>query len=426
MDKLITFILILALCWGFSSAQSQKAFTKKELLALELPENLRLINGKKVRRAKKWESKRRPELLALFENLVYGKIPGELDYSSVDAIEEGNNAISNKAIRKQVLLTFKKGNLELPVNLLMYLPKTKKKVPVFLGYNSTGNHSVIYDPEIFLTEAWVIDNPSLGIINNQITEQSRGVMSSHWPIEKIIDSGYGLVTFYYGEIDPDKDDFTDGAHPFFYDNLFTRPNIKEWGAIAAWAWGLIKAMDYLHEEEMVDEERVIAIGHSQLGKAALWASALDERFAMVITNNSGIGGAALFNWHEGEAIKDVNDKYQHWFCDGFNYYNFNERVLPIDQHNLIGLIAPRPVYIANRLGGHNPAREFLSAYFATPVYKLYGKKGIEEAILPKASQPIMNQVGYHLRYGKSGNILYDWQQYILFADFHLKNNISGN
>ena len=425
MKFVLLFVICSCLLINVSVAQKKSVKNEDGLLGIAIPDPLKLLNGKKIRNTRKWEKFARPELLMLFENNVYGKVPGSLTYASFDLIEENSAALDNRAKRKQIQLNFKKDSLEFPVNVLIYLPKTDRKVPVFLAYNFNGNHSVIYDSEIVLTEAWVRDNPSLGIINNQITEQSRGVQSENWPIEKILENGYGLVTVYYGEIDPDKDDFTDGIHPFFYSKYQNRPRSGEWGSISAWAWGLSRVLDYLYEDPDVDENKVIVMGHSRLGKAALWAGAQDERFSIIISNNSGCGGAALFKRKKGETVKVINKNFPHWFSSNFKYFNYNEEELPVDQHELIALIAPRPVYVASAEEDlwSDPEGEYLSAYYASKVYELYGRFGLKSPTMPEVNHPIMNQIGYHIRSGAHDIKEYDWEQYIKFADMHLKQSI---
>ena len=184
----------------------------------QLPDVLTRFNGEKVTTAKEWFKIQRPDILKLFTDEVYGKVPGVQKISEVKVWETSNNAVNGLATRKQLSLFFKKGNRNLEVNVLIYLPKNAQKVPVFLAYNFTGNHTVYADPNIRLTDSWVENDPSLGIINNQVTEQSRATASNGWPVEKIIKSGYGLVTVYYGDVDPDKNDFSDGIEPFFYKN----------------------------------------------------------------------------------------------------------------------------------------------------------------------------------------------------------------
>ena len=388
----------------------------------KLPDVLTRFNGGKVKSAKVWFNKQRPEILKKFTDEVYGRVPGKLEITEVKVWETSNDAINGIAIRKQLSLFFKKGDRNLEVSVLMYLPKSAQKVPVFLAYNFSGNHTINSDPNIRLTESWVNDNPSVGIINNRVTEQSRGSDSDSWPVETIIKAGYGLVTVYYGDVDPDKNDFSDGIEPFFYQPNQNHPKYDEWGSIAAWSWGLSRVMDYLEKDDLVDSKKVAVLGHSRLGKTALWAGATDQRFAMVISNESGCGGAALSKRIFGETVQIINTSFPHWFCGNFLKYNGNEEELPVDQHMLLALIAPRPLYVASAEGDKwaDPRGEFLSAKYASAVYELLGLEGLPAKEMPEINHPVMGTIGYHIRSGKHDLALYDWQQYIQFADKFFK------
>lgn len=423
MRSLILFLMLAFYLTDFSHAQEFRPnYEESRVPEYKLPDVLTRFNGRKVNSEKEWIKKRRPELLKTFTEDVYGKVPGELGISKVEVWETSDHALGNLAIRKQLSLVFKKGSRSLEVNVLMYLPKTQKKSPVFLAYNFYGNHTVSTDPNIRLTESWVANNPSVGIINNQVTEQSRGSDSDSWPMEQIIKDGYGLVTAYYGDVDPDKNDLTDGVQPFFYKGNQTRPKSDEWGSIAAWAWGLSRIMDYLETDSMVDAGHVAVLGHSRLGKTALWAGANDQRFAMVISNESGCGGAALSMRRFGETVRRINTSFPHWFCQNFKKYNNNEDALPVDQHELLALIAPRPLYVASAEGDQwsDPRGEFLAAKYASPVYKLFGLEGLPATEMPPVNQPVMGTIGYHIRTGKHNLTDYDWTQYLKFADLHFK------
>ncbi len=404
------------------NAQNTANYDESKIPDYTLPDPLELLSGEKVKSPALWIEKRRPEILTLFEQEVYGKIPGELNISSWEILETSNSALDNRAIRKQVALKFKKGEKELEVIILIYLPKNVDKAPLFVGYNFSGNHTIVNEKEVILTKSWVRNNERLGINDNKTSEQARGTGSHRWAVEKIIAAGYGLATIYYGDVDPDKNDFTDGVHPFFYTGDQTRPADNEWGSIAAWAWGLTKAMDYFEKDEDIDHSSIIVMGHSRLGKTSLWAGAMDERFAIVISNNSGCGGAALSRRAIGETVKRMNDRFPHWCCANYDAYNDNVNALPVDQHMLIALIAPRPVYIASAEDDKwaDPKGEFLSGIHASPVYELFGKKGITISEMPEVNQPNQNTIGYHIRTGKHNVTDYDWEQYIKFADMHLK------
>lgn len=404
----------------FVQAQEGYNYDEAKVPVFSLPDPLVFQGGGRVRTVKAWEKRRRPQILGLFEDQVYGKIPADLKMTGFRIVEESENTPYKNGHRRQVEMMLKKDSMELVVQLLLYLPQGKKRVPVFLGFNFHGNHSVTNDPEVRITGSWCRDNPSLGIINNQLTEQSRGAESDRWPVRMILDAGFGVATLYYGDVDPDRDDFTDGVHPFAYQPGQSRPGPDEWGAIAAWAWGLSRAADYLETDPDVDASKIVVIGHSRLGKAALWAGATDQRFAAVVSNDSGCGGAALSRRKFGETVKRINTSFPHWFCTNFRAYNDKEEFLSVDQHELIALIAPRPVYIASARDDQwaDPKGEYLSGYYASPVYRLYGKKGLESMVQPPENQPVMNRIGYHIRTGKHDITGFDWKQYLIFANMH--------
>lgn len=412
-------IIFLLLIFSFSTgfAQSEANYDESKVPQFKLPDPLVTFNGKKIKNIKQWERTGRPELLTFFTENMYGEVPGKLDISSIKILEQSDNAFDGKAKRKQVELSFVKGEHKLSFTILLYLPNGEKKVPVFLGYNFNGNHSVTNDVNVIISSAWVNDNPSLGIINNQFTEQSRGSAVNRWPVEKMLAAGFGLATIYYGEVDPDKDDFSDGVHPFFYVDDQKHPADNEWGSIAAWVWGLSRALDYLEQDPDVDVQKVVVFGHSRLGKTSLWAGVTDQRFAGVISNDSGCGGAALSKRAFGETIWRINRSFPHWFCDNFKNYNGNEKALPVDQHEVIAMIAPRPVYVASAEDDQwaDPKGEFLSLMYASPVYELYGIKGITQTALPPVNQPIRGVMSYHIRTGKHDVTDFDWEQYIWWA-----------
>ncbi len=312
------------------------------------------------------------------------------------------------------------------MRLLVYTPKTSEKVPAFLGLNFQGNHTVDPDPSISLNQNWMRDRE--GTKDNRATEASRGVAASRWPIEMIIDRGYGLVTIYYGDIDPDFDDgFENGIHGQFKSETDSIPAGEKWGSIAAWAYGLSSALDFLQQDSLIDGSRVAVIGHSRLGKTSLWAGATDPRFKLVISNDSGCGGAALSRRAIGETIGRINTSFPHWFCDNYLQYNKNEDACPVDQHELIALIAPRAVYVASATEDQwaDPKGEFLSCVHADPVYRLLGTDGMGGSEPPTemvaADTPIKSgTIGYHLRTGGHDVTSYDWAQYLDFADRHVK------
>ena len=386
----------------------------------ELPCQLTCMDGIKCITPEQWFHVRRPELLHLFSENIYGKTPDLENPLRAEIIEEGL-ALSKRALRRQIRLFFpqKTNTTATHMDILCYMPnQIKRPIPLFLGLNFAGNHTIHSDPSILLTSSW-IDEKWEGVVDHHATEKSRGAQALRWDVDQIIERGYALATVYYGDIDPDfDDDYQNGVHPIFYRSDQKRPNDNEWGSIGAWAWGLSRALDYFHTDESIDYSRVAVFGHSRLGKAALWAGACDERFALVISNESGCGGAALSRRCYGETVKSINERFPHWFCNNFRKFNQNENNLPIDQHQLVALIAPRPIYIASAFDDQwaDPKGEFLAGLYADNVYRLTTNDGLPTKEFPPLEQAIMGRIGYHIRRGGHGVMPYDWNQFLDFSD----------
>ncbi len=356
-----------------------------------LPDVLTASDGRKIQNVRQWEKIRRPELLRLFESEMYGRVPGEPAGLHWRTVSEGL-ALDGAALRREVDIFFDEAETE-HLRLLLLLPAGRNgRVPVFLGVNFFGNHTICDDPEISLPDTlrW---RPDYSL-------PARGSQAHRWPVSVILQRGYAIATFCCEDVAWD--------HPYTVDSGIYRLYPDEtMGALAAWGWGLSRAMDYLQTDPDVDGARVAVFGHSRMGKAALWAAARDRRFAMMISNASGCGGAAISRRRFGETLRRINTHFPWWYCLKFHTYNDKEDELPFDQHELLALIAPRPLYVESGTEDlwSDPRGEELGLQNAMPVYRLYGAE---------------NRTGRHVRPGKHEILLYDWERYLDFADRWLR------
>jgi hypothetical protein len=339
----------------------------------------------------------------------------------VEAREKDAVALSGKALRSQVTLHFGARAGGPFLDLLLYRPaKARARVPAFVGLNFDGNHTVSRDEGIALARCWIDDGP--GVVDHRATEAARGASSSRWPVETIVARGYAVATACYGDLDPDFDDgFANGIHPLFRaPGSGARRAPSEWGSIGAWALGLSRALDYLETVDAIDAKRVALIGHSRLGKTALWAAAQDERFWLAVSNDSGEGGAALARRMFGETVKDLNMRFPHWFAEAYRRYDDDVPALPVDQHMLLALVAPRPLYVASATEDlwADPKGEFLAAKAAEPVWRLLGQEGVGVELPPPPDTPVGRTIGYHTRTGAHDLTAWDWERYLDFADRH--------
>ena len=423
-------VLALALS-GALKMHAQDNYDESKVGEYSLPDPLTLLNGKKVESAEQWRTQRRPEIVKLFEEQVFGKVPESAPQIKVVSAEAEMGVIGGLADRKQIGIQFVRNGMAGPtMHLLLYLPaKRSGPVPVFLGLNFLGNHTVHADPGIERGTVWSLEprspdgppNQRRRYISQVGKEEARGQRTGRWQVEKIVNAGFGLATIYYGDIEPDSvQGFPYSIRAMALKPGQSEPAADEWGAIAAWAYGLSKAMDYLETDPDVDAKHVAVMGHSRLGKTSLWAGASDERFALLIANDSGEGGAAIARRNFGERTEGLNRNFPHWYCGNFKQYSNQEARLPIDSHMLIALSAPRPVFVASAVEDRHadPRGEFLGAVGAGPVYELLGKKGLGTDGMPAIHEPIMHDIGYHVRAGVHDVTAYDWDQYIAFAKQH--------
>jgi len=392
-----------------------------------LPDPLTMQDGRKVNSAKMWNEERRPEILKLFEEHVYGKATlhrtGNTAFKTRYEYLSSKPIYNGKGIQHQFQIVWYQGDDEHRVDVIAFVPKSDKKVPAFIGLNFQGNHTTDPDPDIQIARAWSRE----GGAETRSSERPRGAQARRWPVELFLDRGYALVTAYYYDIEPDfNGGYRLGVRRFLYkDGENQKPN--EANTIATWAWGMSEILDsveYFQDKLGIDPKRTVANGHSRLGKTALWAGAIDPRFAMVISNDSGEGGAALARREYGETVHRINTAFPHWFCDNFKKYNLNVHALPVDQHMLIALSAPRPIYVASATLDRwaDPKGEYLSAFHADPVYKLLGTEGFGgvSEVPPEPARSVGGIIRYHNRVGEHDILEFDWKHYFDHADKYVK------
>lgn len=408
----------------WAEAQQKKANYDEALVGSHaLPALLTQADGTLVKTSDDWQKHRRPEVLALYQQHVYGRVPEGLGAPAFTVKEVKKDALGGKATRKLIQITLPSCPAWQGIELMLYTPNgLSRPAPCFAGLSFGGNHAVSTEPDVPLSTRWMRPNKEKHIVDNRATEASRGNESSRWPLEMILSRGFAIATAYYGDIEPDHaEGWKEGLRGLTSPTgTATEWKDGDWGAISAWAWGLSRILDYLETDTAVDAQHCAVIGHSRLGKTSLWAGAQDERFAFVISNNSGEGGAALMRRNYGETTAVITKAFPHWFTPTYTQYAGNEAACPVDQHFLISLAAPRPIYIGSAVEDQwaDPKGEFLSGYHASPVYELFGKQGTGTSEQPPLDTPIGHSIGYHLRTGGHDVKEYDWVQYLTFAEKH--------
>jgi hypothetical protein len=392
------FSLVVGLTWHLGAAEAPPArFFQPDppgMPAYTLPDLLTAADGRKITSADDWKTIRRPEVLELFRKHVYGRVPATAYQKGFRVVNEDAKAMDGAATLRQVEITISAAEKSLTIRLTVFVPnRAPKPVPAFLLICNRGPENV--DP-------------------------TRKIKSEFWPVEEAVARGYGIAAFNNADVDPDRHDgFQDGIHGLL--DGATRPP-DAWGTIAAWAWGASRCMDYLESDKDIARDKVAVIGHSRGGKTALWAGAEDERFAIVCSNNSGCGGAALSRRIHGqkETVAKINKGFPHWFNETFKTYGGREESLPVDQHMLMALIAPRAVCVASAEQDlwADPRGEFTSLALASPVYRLFGKQGLGASPeMPAIGEPLDGDgAHYHIRDGKHNLTLFDWKCYLDFAD----------
>ncbi len=375
-----------------SKQQPDFNFDEARVSPFELPDPLETSTGR-IRTPQRWVE-RRQEILDLFRENVYGRSPGRPEQVRFQRVDQNPTAMEGTVTHERVAILSMQSGREHRFELTIFLPNARREpVPLFLLLNNRP-------------------------VSN--TDPARRETSGFWPAEQVIARGYGIAALQNGELAPDdKERFREGVIRLFEGAASDPRPSNAWGALAAWAWGASRAMDYFETDGRIDAKRIAVLGHSRGGKAALWAGAEDERIAIVISNESGQGGAALSRRNFGETVARITDAFPHWFAANYKSFAGREAALPVDQHMLLALMAPRALYVASADEDlwADPRGEFLSLAHASPVFALWGDPPIHPDDMPPLDRPLVaGRRGYHVRTGTHNLTLYDWQRFLDFAD----------
>lgn len=380
----------------FSSQPGEFNYDEKKVPEYELPDPLISPEGNHVTTAQQWNASQRSEILNRFRDYVYGHRP-ETEYKmSFEETGSVQDAFGGIATGRQIMAKVSIGARSFQFPFTWFTPnKVSKPVP-----------------------AVVVINNRQFISLEQAAAPVDAEAAEFWPVQRIIERGYATATFFTSNVDPDRaDGYAEGLRAFFVENK--EPEYSDWRCLSAWGWAASRIHDYLLTRKEIDPAKIMVAGHSRGGKTALWAAAEDSRFAVAFSNNSGCGGAALSRRAYGETVARITANFPHWFCPGFAEYANREDDIPVDQHELIALIAPRAVYVtsADEDLWADPRGEYLSVVHARPVFQLLGLESISGEEMPPLNQPrITGKTGYHIRSGKHDLTRRDWEWFLDFAD----------
>lgn len=406
-------ILLISICLAAHMAVAREPkesdkdvnYDEARLPAYDLPPLLLTSEGKKIDSAEAWMNIRRPQIMSLFGTLIYGTVPTPESpvQVSFEVLKTDPNFLQGQGTRKDVAIRFQNDKGKAEMRILVFSPNNAQgPVPAFMKHSFNSTHGQDFDADP--------DKP--------------GKFRNGWPIGEFFQRGYGFIAVYQQDlVDHNEVSFLDDIHPLFYRQGQSFPKAWEWGVLSTVAWGGSRALDYLETDKQIDAQRIAIMGHSKMGKAALWTAAQDQRFALAVSAQSGCAGAALWRRKSGETLEKMVTRFPYWLCRNAWKFVNNEDDLPVDQHMLLACIAPRPVYVHSSVDDTwaDPRGEYLSAFHASEVYRLLGKTGLNSEQSPPVGQPILDShVGYHIREGGHSIEAYDWLRYLDFADRHLK------
>lgn len=394
-------LLLFILFANQTNAQEEANYDESKVPDYKLPKILETSDGDPVTTVNQWRYQRRPEIVNTFSEHVYGQMPKDFDSIEFNVVSENNSALNGAATAKEIDITITRKENSLPIRLNLLIPNdAEKPVPVTVLMNHRG------------------------LENMDITRESK---EDFWPAEIILERGYAAAVFSVEDVaDDDPETYTEDI----LETLYPEQIGKDDGmmALSAWGWGAMRVMDYLETDNDIDQQKSMLVGHSRGGKSALWTGANDERWGIIVANESGAVGAALSKRKFGETIEIINNGFPYWFTPNFEAFNQNESEMSFDQHMLLATIAPRGVYItaAEEDEWADPKGMYESLLHASEVYeKIYGISVPLNERMPAINNPTDNPyAAYHIRDGEHDLKLYDWVQFLNFADRHFHINKS--
>lgn len=381
------------------NAQEEAHYDESKVPDYELPNILETSEGDPVSTLNEWRYLRRPEIVGIFAEHVYGQMPQHFDSIEFTVVSENVSALNGTAIAKEVDITITRNGNSIPIRLNLLIPNdAEKPVPVTLLMNHRG-------PE-----------------NMDITLESK---EDFWPAETILQRGYAAAVYSVGDVaDDDPDTYTEDILKTLYPEQIGQDDGMM--ALSAWGWGAVRIMDYFETDHDIDQQKSMLVGHSRGGKSALWTGANDERWGIIVANESGAVGAALSKRKFGETVEIINNGFPYWFTPNFEAFNQNESEMPFDQHMLLATIAPRGVYITAAEDDEwaDPKGMYESLLHASEVYEsIYGISIPLSDRMPAINNPTDNShAAYHIRDGEHDLKIYDWVQFLNFADRHFHIN----
>jgi hypothetical protein len=387
-----------------------------------LPDPLKMADGTDVRDVKTWTQKRRPEIMKAFETQQFGRVPSRASGTRFDVVEKDTPTLEGAALRRQVRITLSSDPTAPRIDLLVYLPANANgPVPMLLNVSFNPNSLTVDDPAVKQGDMWDREKRA------RVPANANGRPVTKLNVTPFLAAGFGVATLYYGDIEPD---FPEGM-PFGIRQAYLKSGQKpapdDWGAIAAWGWGLSRVLDYFETDKGIDAKRVGIVGISRLGKTVLYAGARDTRFALVIASCSGESGAALSRRNYGETVKHMTARFGYQFAENYAQYGDKVADMPMDAHMLVAAMAPRPLLLqtGDKDFWSDPKGEFLSAVAAAPVYALFGKESLGTDQMPSAGTPILHTLGYYMHDGGHGTIPSDWDVFLKFMQMHLTPATAG-